>query len=253
MSNPLTIAKEMQHHKVSAEWFAELYAALRKMERRMYTDAELRELPNISPAHLYYEEWLVRKNSCSRLLKYLKQKQGPLNILEIGCGNGWLTAQLATIEKAVVTGTDINTAELEQGSRVFGGMQNIQFVYGDLFDEQFEDMVFDVIVFAAAIQYFPSIKQILQKALQHLTLQGEIHIVDTHLYKPEEIAAAAERTSNYFSSVGFAGMANCYFHHSIDEVKQFEHKILYDPAHWLNKFSGHKNPFYHVVITNGYQ
>ena len=253
MNNPLTIAEQFHEPASSPEWFAAQYYEMRKNEGRIYTDAELRQLPNVDSFHIYHEEWQVRKNSCSRLLKYLRQKQGPLNILEIGCGNGWLTAQLATIENAAVTGTDINTAELEQASRVFGEMQNVQFVYGDLFDEQFEDRAFDVIVFAASIQYFPSVKQVLQKALQHLTLQGDIHIIDTHLYKAEDLATAAERTRYYFTSIGFAEMAECYFHHGIEEVKRFDHKILYDPTHWLNKFGNHKNPFYHMVITNDYR
>jgi ubiquinone/menaquinone biosynthesis C-methylase UbiE len=253
MNNPLTIAEQFQEHTSSPEWFAAQYYEMRKNEGRIYTDTELRQLPHVDSFHIYHEEWQVRKNSCNRLLKWLKQKQGPISILEIGCGNGWLTAQMASVENTCVTGADINGPELEQAGRVFGNMPNINFVYGDLYDEFFEDKVFDVIVFAASIQYFSSVKQILKKAMEHVSLQGEIHIIDTHLYKTEELETAAERTKYYFTSIGFAEMAECYFHHGIEEVKKFDHKILYDPSHWLNKFGTHKNPFYHVVITNGYQ
>jgi ubiquinone/menaquinone biosynthesis C-methylase UbiE len=253
MNNPLTIAKRSPDRAASPDCFAAQYHELRKAEGRIYTDSELQHLPDIDPSHMYYEEWQVRKNSCNRLLKYLKQKQGPISILEMGCGNGWLTAQLATVENATITGADINVPELEQAIRVFGSMQNVHFVYGDMYDEQFDEKVFDVIIFAASIQYFPSVKHMLQKALQHVTLQGEIHILDTHLYKPEDLAAAEERSAYYFTSIGFPEMASCYFHHSVEEVKKFEHKFLYDPAHWLNKFSSNKNPFYHVLITNGCQ
>lgn len=253
MNNYLTIAQETGGRLLPAETFAAQYYELRKNEGRIYTDEVLKQLPHADPLHMYYEEWLVRKNSCQRLLKWLKQKQTALSILEIGCGNGWLTAQLAGLHNSLVTGADINAAELEQAARVFGQMPNINFVYGDLYEEYFDDKAYDVIVFAAAVQYFPSLQQLLKKALQHTTLQGEIHIMDSHLYKPEEVTGAAERSSSYFTSMGFPEMAGCYFHHSIDDLRHFGHRILYDPTHWLNKFSSNKNPFFHVMINNDFQ
>lgn len=252
MNNPLTIAPELPDHAIATDWFAVQYLKLRKNEGRIYTDREVKQLPHVDPFHIYYEEWQVRKQSCNRLLKYLSQKQKALSVLEIGCGNGWLTNKLATIANTTVTGADINTYELDQAKRVFGKKENISFVYGDLDSEVFEGRAFDIIVFAASVQYFPSLKKILQTALQHITLQGEIHIVDTHLYKAEAVEAASKRTTQYLTSIGFPEMADCYFHHCIDDVKMFNHKILHDPGSWLNKFSRNKNPFYHMVITRGF-
>jgi SAM-dependent methyltransferase len=252
MNNPLTIAPELPSHTASADWFATQYLQLRKNEGRVYTDKEVSQLPDVDPFHIYYEEWQVRKQSCNRLVKYLGQKQKALTILEIGCGNGWLTSKLATVENAIVTGADINTYELDQANRVFGNKNNISFVYGGPDNEIFDGQVFDVIVFAASAQYFPSLKQILNKALQHITLQGEIHIVDTHLYKHESVEAAAKRTTQYFTSIGFPEMGDYYFHHCIDDIKIFNHRILHDPNGWMNTFSIHKNPFYHLIITDRY-
>ena len=252
MNNPLTIAPELPDQTASADWFATHYLQLRKNEGRVYTDWEVNQLPNVDAFHIYYEEWQVRKQSCNKLLKYLGQKQKALTILEIGCGNGWLTAKLATVENATVAGTDINTFELDQANRVFGKKNNISFFYGDLDSEIFEGQAFDIIVFAASVQYFPSLKKILQTALRHITLQGEIHILDTHLYKSELVEAASKRTTQYLTSIGFPEMADCYFHHCIDDVKMFNYKILHDPESWMNTFSRHKNPFYHLVITRGY-
>lgn len=252
MNNPLTIAPELPDHTISADWFASHYIELRKNEGRVYTDREVNLLPDVDSFHIYYEEWQVRKQSCNRLLKYLGQKQKALSILEIGCGNGWLSAKLATIKNATVTGADINSYELDQGTRVFGNIPNLNFVYGDLENEIFEGQAFDVIVFAASVQYFPSLKKILNKALQHITLQGEIHIIDSHLYKPEAVEAACKRTTQYLTSIGFPELSDCYFHHCMDDIKIFDYKILHDPNSWLNTFSRQKNPFYHMVITRGY-
>src|ERR1700739_235600 len=98
--------------------FAENYIRLRKKEERIYTDAEVSKLPDISASHIHYKEWLIRKQSCNKLFKYLKKKSKKQNILEIGCGNGWLSAKLASVTSGDVTGIDINTEEIEQASRV---------------------------------------------------------------------------------------------------------------------------------------
>jgi 2-polyprenyl-3-methyl-5-hydroxy-6-metoxy-1,4-benzoquinol methylase len=75
--------------------FERLYIALREQEQRLYTDEQVRQLPDIDPSHLHYKEWKIRKHSAERLISYLNKKKRRLNILEIGCGNGWLSAQLA--------------------------------------------------------------------------------------------------------------------------------------------------------------
>jgi protein-L-isoaspartate O-methyltransferase len=47
--------------------------------------------------HRHYHEWQIRKASSNRLVKYLAKKQKILEILEVGCGNGWLSAKLSVI------------------------------------------------------------------------------------------------------------------------------------------------------------
>ena len=233
--------------------FAEQYYLLRKKENRIYTDEELLLLPQVKPSHQYFREWAIRKNSCNRLIKWLEQKDTPLKILEVGCGNGWLSAQLGLIENASVTGIDINTIELEQAQRVFAKKENLDFILGDLRECIPEDKIFDVIVFAASQQYFNSLKEIITVALQHLSLQGEIHITDTCFYTQDKIDAARQRTEQYFNTMGFEAMAQFYFHHCMDDLNKFNYSVLYDPNALLNRFSKNKNPFYHVVIKNRYQ
>jgi ubiquinone/menaquinone biosynthesis C-methylase UbiE len=233
--------------------FAEQYYLLRKKENRIYTDEELLQLPQVPPSHQYFNEWAIRKNSCNRLIKYLQQKGTSLQILEIGCGNGWLSAQLALMENALVTGIDINTTELKQAQRVFEKKENLDFINGDLRDGIVDDKIFDVVVFAASLQYFNSLKEIITLALQHLSLQGEIHIIDTNFYPQYKTAEAKQRTDNYFKKMGFENMEQFYFHHSINDLKKFNHSFLYDPFALRNRFNKGKNPFYHVVIKNRYQ
>src|ERR1700761_7726038 len=108
--------------------FANKYTGLRKKEGRTYSDSEVQRLPSISSLHTFYKEWAIRKRSCKKLLRYIKKKGRIQNILEVGCGNGWLSAQLATHTTADVVGLDLNDIELEQARKLFGTVQNLSFI-----------------------------------------------------------------------------------------------------------------------------
>jgi len=233
--------------------FEQLYIQLREKEGRLYKDEEVAKLPAIGKDHLYHNEWEIRERSLKKLMNYLKRKGDELAILEVGCGNGWLAAQLAAVTKAKVTGIDVNGAELEQAKRVFHHIPNLEFIHCGLDGEALQDTNFDVIVFAASIQYFSSLKKIIKAASAYLTLQGAIYIMDSVFYRQHEIAAARQRTRDHFNSKDCEEMSAFYFHHSMEELKRFNPIILHDPSFLLNRFNLHKNPFYHVVIKNRYQ
>jgi SAM-dependent methyltransferase len=228
--------------------FAEQYIALRKKEQRLYTDEEVRQLPLIPSHHPHYREWLARKRSFGRLLKHISKMQTPPHILEVGCGNGWLSHKMSGIAATEVTGYDINQTELYQARKVFGHRLNLQFTAKDPFADDAKNSGFDMIVFAASLQYFASLDEIISKAMRKLLPGGSIHIIDTHFYSPQEVPAAQKRTEEYFSSLGFADMSASYFHHSLEELQSFNPEILYDPNSFWNKFTGRKGPFHWVRI-----
>src|SRR3982750_3185433 len=111
--------------------FEELYLSVREKEQRIFSDVELINLPEVPPGHKYHDEWAIRKASCKRLIKCLNKKDRFLNILEIGCGNGWLSHRLAEIPRKEIIWLEINLKELEQAAQVFPN-HNLKFVYGDL-------------------------------------------------------------------------------------------------------------------------
>lgn len=228
--------------------FEELYIALRKKEERIYNDDELKLLPQINSSHPHSNEWQVRKKSTEKLLKYLEAKKTALKILEVGCGNGWLSNQLSTIKEATVIGLDINLTELQQAARVFKNL-NLSFVYGDLRSGLFISDKFDIIVFAASIQYFPFVDEILNCAMQNLKPGGEIHILDSHFYKKNKINQARERTYEYYAALGFPEMADHYFHHGIYELKPYDHKKLFNPLSFKNRIIKNRNSFAWICIT----
>jgi ubiquinone/menaquinone biosynthesis C-methylase UbiE len=241
-----------QVDSLSQNEFERLYISLRKKEGRYFTENEIARLPHVAHSHPLFKEWEIRKKSCNHLLSYIRKKASICNILEVGCGNGWLTAQLGSVTKGTVTGIDINRAELKKANKVFQKRGRLNFVYGDIRSGILGDEKFDLIVFAASLQYFKSLKDIVNTAIQHLTLQGEIYILDSPFYAIEEVFPARQRTRKYFSDLGFPQMSKYYFHHRLRDLKSYNCKILYNPRSWINKLLFRKNPFYRVVISNNY-
>jgi ubiquinone/menaquinone biosynthesis C-methylase UbiE len=227
--------------------FSEQYIALRRKETRIYTDSEVLLLPEISGDHMHAKEWQIRKRSCSRLMNYLRQR-GSLKILEVGCGNGWLSHQLSTLPGSHVTGMDINELELNQAKRVFFDYKNLSFIYEDL-RHLSGNASFDIVVFAASIQYFKSLDETINIALKSLGRGGELHIIDSPFYNLKDIAGARNRTKEYFSKTGFHEMENYYFHHSIESLQGFHYTFLHNPYSLGNKFFRNRNLFFWVRIT----
>src|SRR5687767_9920983 len=223
--------------------FEEIYHPLRTKENRVYTDREVAQLPDISNAHPHYKEWQIRKQSSDRLTAYFEKKllagtsEQPLRLLEMGCGNGWLSHRLAGITNTKVTGLDINFAELQQAVRVFEPIPNLQFIYGDINKGLFQEMYFDVVVFAASIQYFSSFSGIINTTSRLLKPGGEIHILDSHFYKPGRSEEAKKRTAEYFRRLGYPEMASHYYHHCTHDLEEFNYRILHKPPVWAKLFS----------------
>lgn len=228
--------------------FEDLYLTVRQKEGRFYTDEQVSRLPEIEQIHPYFHEWQMRARSGRRLINYLQKKNKPLSILEIGCGNGWLSAKMAELDGALVTGLDANKPEIVQARRVFKN-SSVRFIYNSFNAESFGKYVkFDVIIFAASFQYFSSAKLIIDEAKQLLDQDGEIHIIDTHFYDTEEVKLSTSRSKNYYATMGVAEMAGHYFHHSLKSLDGFDYKIMFNPKNWINRITK-KDVFYWIRIT----
>ena len=209
--------------------FSDFYVAVRKKENRILNDHEILNLPKISSQNPNYSEWKIREKSAKRFTNYLISKKSKLNILEIGCGNGWFSNLMAaTLRSSKVKAFDINIPELIQANRIFQ-RENLQFVFADIFklDHNKYNPRFDIIVLNASVQYFPNIMNLIYKLKLFLANNGEIHIIDSPFYKRQDIKSAKQRTLDYYKKLGFEEMAKYYFHHNKDELKDFE--ILYTP------------------------
>ena len=232
--------------KKSTSSFEDSYIELRRAEGRLLTDDELSKLPYISPRKEYQKEWMVRARSANKLYKYLEGLNSSLNILEVGCGNGWLANYLSKLKESTVTGIDPNGLELKQANRVFK-RPNLEFRKGE-FPGIIADERFDIVVFAASIQYFSSLTKVLQQALNILNRNGEIHIIDTHFYKDEEVTVARERSRIYFNKIGFPEMIESYHHHRTNELNEFDVINHYSTVSRISKlFNRSIFPWYSIV------
>ncbi len=194
------------------------YLEVRRREGRVLSDEVVKKLPGMLPSNPYTREWKFRARSLNRLKKHLL-KDTQLQILDLGCGNGWMANRLAENPHWKIWAVDLNQEELEQGARLFG-RQNLKFVYADVLQGVLPENQFDVIVLAAAIQYFPDLEALLVVLRKLLTTKGEIHIIDAPFYKKKaEKAAAGQRSLAYYSKVGVPEMAQFYHHHLLAEAE----------------------------------
>ncbi len=223
--------------------FSDVYLAIREKENRILSDIEVLKLPLTSSKNNNSLEWKLRQKSANRFITYLKNKSEGLLILDIGCGNGWFSNLISDFSiKNQIIGLDINKEELEQATRVFN-KENLQFVYGDIFDlKNIFFNKFDIICLNASIQYFSDFNKLITLLKQFLKINGEIHIIDSPFYEEKEIKKAKLRTELYYTNLGFLEMKKNYFHHKKTDIKDFI--ILYKPKGYIiRKISKKDTPF----------
>lgn len=257
INNPSLISDKdifYQKNVVRNSVFAVKYIALRNKEERVYSDKIVQELPQIPDNHPLSKEWQVRRISMEKLLQYLTARGNCKTILELGCGNGWLSNKLAATLQAEICGMDINDVELSQASDVFSKRTNLSFLFADIFSVEMGPPIFDTIIAASCVQYFPDLRKLINRLLELLAPSGEIHIVDSPVYRTaKEISAAQKRSRDHFISMGFPEMADWYFHHNVKEISTFKHRFLTTPHSLVSivkrkLFNIHSAPFPWIVI-----
>ncbi len=231
--------------------FESVYLKLRDNEKRIYSDEELIKLPFASDTNPHKKEWDLRSKSFLRFKNYLMLKKGNINILDLGCGNGWFCGQLAKSFNHSFYCADVNLTELKQGRRTFNS-EKLKFIYADIFTAEIPEPSFDMIIINAAVQYFPDLKKLMKKLLSLIDEYGEIHIIDSPFYSENEVNDARERTRAYYSSLKFPEMKERYFHHTYEELSEFNPITLYNPASSRQKikrlFLTNDSPFPWIVI-----
>ncbi len=202
-----------------------IYLNVRKKEGRIYSDEELKSLPELPSNHPWHNEWKVRQKSAQALLKYFSSLQSKL-ILDLGCGNCWLSNLLSESTNNSVFALDINKLELKQGERIFGKNQRLIISFGNIFEDIFPPRIFDCIIIASAVQYFENVSDLIDRLLILIKQKGEIHIIDSNFYNDDEIIHAKKRSELYYSRLGSPEMSWFYHHHKWSELKKYNYQVL---------------------------
>jgi ubiquinone/menaquinone biosynthesis C-methylase UbiE len=91
----------------------------------------------------------------------LKNKK---NILDVGCGTGAVTLDIAQSTNGQVTGIDIDTEKMEEAQKVLSNIPNIKLMEADVLNLPFEDDTFDLVLFSVVLIYI----QDQQKAIDEM-------------------------------------------------------------------------------------
>ncbi len=240
------LVSELTRQRFSA--FEQHYIGVRTKEGRLLSMEEIRRLPYPDVSDKNYREWQLRQKSIRRLVAYINTKPKALRILDIGCGNGFMTNLLAGKNHRAV-GVDVNLTELKQAAQAFPNAR-ITWYYFDLLNEVLPEDTFDIITFGASFQYFKDPAQILSVCKSLLAPGGEIHIVDSPFYAQEEKARAQQNSRNYFQSLQAEGMAEHYHHHGYDALSAFTVEWKYRPGSFLRRlFRIPDSPFPWIKIS----
>lgn len=206
------------------------YLRARGIEGRLYPDRVVATLPRVPRSDPLASEWRLRALTSARLLDHLARRPGPLTVLEVGCGNGWLANLVASIGGSHVIGIDVNEVELAQARRVFGERANLEFVLADITVAETPIGDPTVIVLASVAQYVADLAGLLRRLRGWLPANGELHILDTPFYLPGELEGARERSRRHYADLGVPEMSDVYRHHPWQVLDEFDPEVLYDPG-----------------------
>jgi ubiquinone/menaquinone biosynthesis C-methylase UbiE len=208
--------------------FETTYLKVREKEGFLFQDEQVKKLPHVAIDDPNFDKWQMRQKSTTRLLVYLvnvSSKQR--SILDLGCGNGWFTAKMASVLSCQIEGWDVNALEIRQAQRVFQ-KSNLVFKVEDVFVQP-PNQKFGFIILNSVLQYFQDIPRLISTLKHLLQPTGEIHILDTPIYKKSDVEQAKNRSLSYYQQLGYPEMAHLYFHHSFEDLENYTFTPMYNP------------------------
>ncbi len=235
--------------KINLQRQEKSYLSLRTKEGRIHSDQIVQQLPFVERSHIHYKEWRTRQHAFKILKKYLKSKNKTLRILDLGCGNGWMSRRLMDLGNEVI-GLDINTDELKQATRLFQNA-NLQFLNQDIFERP-QIGKFNCILLASSIQYFSNFKELIELLKTYLTPDGEIIIMESHFYTQMDIDEAKSRSLKYFKENNAEEMNEFYFHHTLDSLNEFKLSYIYkNPQSIISKLLAPHQSIFPIITISG--
>lgn len=196
------------------EKFIQDYETIRWLEKRGSTRAEYyRSLPYAARSAPLSHEWAIRSKSFEALLNQVvvpmeRARNRPLNILDLGAGNCWLSNQLALRGHAL--------AAVDLTTNAFDGLGTYCYYESGFVPVQSEFLhlpfcaeQFDLAIFNAAFHYAESYPAVLQEVFGRLQSDGHVVILDSPIYRDENSGKqmVQEREASFEQKYGFPSNA----------------------------------------------
>ena len=123
-----------------------------------------------------------RGHSFQLLVDCLKLKNGT-NIVELGCGNGWVISEIikkSNKNNIMITGVDSSLKEINEANSNLNLkiQRNVKFFNYSASKLPFETEIFDLVFSMNSFHHFNSSQQVIQEAKRVLVSNGKLFIVD---------------------------------------------------------------------------
>jgi ubiquinone/menaquinone biosynthesis C-methylase UbiE len=124
-----------------------------------------------------------------------------MNVLDVGCGTGSISKDIANIvgENGKVTGIDNTENFILSGQSTYHSVANLKLINIDLFDYNPEEK-YDLIVSARTLQWLSNPKEALIKMKSMLKPNGQISILDYNHKAIEWVPASPESMQEFYQT-----------------------------------------------------
>lgn len=95
-------------------------------------------------------------------------------VLDVGCGTGIITRDLAELSAGEVIGIDLDEAKLDVARQSLGGVEGLSFQVADAQSLPFEDGAFDLVVFNIVLVYVPDKQRALNEMARVIGQGGHV-------------------------------------------------------------------------------
>lgn len=171
--------------------FRREYARHRVSEGRAVSGDQLRSLPYLAEGALA-RQWAVRARSFEALVNCIlnpMSSAGPIDVLDLGAGNGWLCHRLAAYGHRAIA-VDIRDDEIDglgaAADLLLDAAAPFQRVNASFDILPFGRNCFDVVIFNASLHYATDLYRVLTEALRVTRTGGRVAVLDSPFYRCDE-------------------------------------------------------------------
>ena len=168
----------------AAEPFERQYRHVREREGfRPASPEYYRGLPSVARGDRHAGVWRLRRESFAHLVRHAQRAQadGPLRVLDLGAGSGWLSHRLAEAGHHVVAVDRIDDEADGLGAcRHYD--ERFAAVQADFDALPFEPSQFDLAVFDGSLHYSPDPVATLAEAKRMLAVGGAVAVMDSPMF-----------------------------------------------------------------------